>query len=150
VSRVREQIDIDAPVDQVFTFFDDVGNAAVLVPALVEVTGVQERDDDGHRRVEYTIRNRSGELVAASSVRVQCDPPRCTVTRAVQSGIETTSTREFVATAAGATRVVATVEWSVPIKLVAGLVTAPLRGPLRRSLRASLAAAKAAIERSVG
>jgi hypothetical protein len=146
VSRVREEIDIDAPVAEVFAFFDDVANAAVLVPALVEVTGVQEPDEDGHRRVDYTVRSRSGDVVAASSVRVEHDPPRRTVTRGVQSGIETTSTREFVPSATGGTRVVATVEWSVPIKLVAGLVTAPLRGPLRRSLRESLAAAKAVLE----
>jgi hypothetical protein len=146
VSRVREQIDIDAPVAEVFAFFDDVANAAVLVPALIDVTSVQEQDEDGHRRVEYTVRNRSGDVVSASSVRVEHDPPRRTVTRGVQSGIETTSTREFVATATGGTRVVATIAWSVPIKVVAGLVTAPLRGPLRRSLRASLVAAKAALE----
>ena len=37
-------------------------------------------------------------------------------------------------------------EWSVPVKFVASLVTAPLRGPVRRSLRQSLESAKAAIE----
>jgi uncharacterized membrane protein len=146
VSKLREEIDIDAPVAEVFAFFDDVGNAAVLVPALVEVTSVVERDEEGHRRVEYTIRNRAGDAVTASSVLLERDPPRRTVTRGLQSGIETTSTREFVATARGGTRVVTTVEWSVPVKLVAGLVSAPLRGPLRRSLRQTLAAAKAAIE----
>jgi uncharacterized membrane protein len=146
VSKIREDVTIAAPIDDVFAFFDDVANASVLVPALVEVTNVQEHDEDGHRRVEYNVRGRSGDVVAASSVRVECDPPRRTVTRGVQSGIETTSTREFVASATGGTRVVATVEWSVPIKFLAGLVTAPLRGPLRRSLRESLAAAKAALE----
>jgi uncharacterized membrane protein len=146
MSRVRERIDIDAPVSEVFAFFDDVANASVLVPGLVEVTSVEEPADEGLRRIEYTIRNRAGEMVPASSVLLEHDPPRRTVTRGVQSGIETTSTREFVPAAPGGTRVVATVEWKVPIKLVAGIVTAPLRGPLRRSLRQSLGAAKAAIE----
>jgi uncharacterized membrane protein len=145
VSKVREEIDIEAPVEEVFAFFDDVGNAAVLVPALVEVTRVEELDGGG-RRVEYTTRSRGGELVEASSEHLVHDPPRRTVTRGVQSGVTTTSTREFVESTSGATRVVATVEWSVPVKWVAGIVTAPLRGPLRRSLRASLASAKAEIE----
>jgi len=145
MSRVREEIDIEAPVDEVFAFFDDVGNAAVLVPAIVEVTRVEELDGGG-RRVEYTTRSRGGELVEASSEHLEHDPPRRTVTRGVQSGVTTTSTREFVESTSGATRVVATVEWSVPVKWVAGIVTAPLRGPLRRSLRSSLAAAKAEIE----
>jgi hypothetical protein len=146
VSRVREEIGIDAPVAEVFAFFDDVANASVLVPGLVEVTSVEEPAEDGRRRIEYTIRNRAGDVVPASSVLLEHDPPRRTVTRGAQSGIETTSTREFVATDRDGTRVVVTVTWSVPVKFVAGLVTAPLRGPLRRSLRQSLAAAKAAIE----
>jgi hypothetical protein len=146
MSRVRESIDIDAPVARVFAFFDDVANARVLVPALVEVLRVEEPAEEGRRRIEYTIRNRSGDVVPASSVLLEHDPPRRTVSRGVQSGIETTSTREFVTNAQGGTRVVTTVEWSVPVKLVAGIVTLPLRGPLRRSLRQSLAAAKSAIE----
>ena len=145
MSRVREEIDIEAPVDEVFAFFDDVGNAAVLVPAIVEVIRVEELDGGG-RRVEYTTRSRGGELVEASSEHLLHDTPRRTVTRGVQSGVTTTSTREFVESTSGATRVVATVEWAVPVKWVAGIVTAALRGPLRRSLRSSLAAAKAEIE----
>jgi Polyketide cyclase / dehydrase and lipid transport len=142
---VREEIEVDAPVDEVFAFFDDVANAAVLVPALVEVTGVEELDGGG-RRVEYTTRNRRGEIVGASSEHVEHEPPRRTVARGLQSGIATTSTREFVATTTRTTLVVATIEWTVPVKYVAALVSAPLRGPLRRSLRASLTAAKDAIE----
>ena len=145
MSRVRESIDIDAPVAEVFAFFDDVGNAGVLVPALVEVMDVEELPGGG-RRVTYTLRTPKGELVEASSEHLEHEPPRRTVTRGVQSGVETTATREFVATTGRSTRVVAIIEWSVPVRLVAGLVTAPLRGPLRRSLRQSLAAAKAAIE----
>jgi len=146
MSRVRETIDVDAPVAEVFAFFDDPANAAVLVPAFVDITRVEDLPNGG-RRVEYTVRSRSGELVEASSEHLEHDPPRRTVTQGIQSGIETTSTREFVSSTGGATRVVATLEWSVPVRFVAALVTAPLRGPLRRSLRDSLAAAKAAIER---
>lgn len=145
MSRVREQIEVDAPVDEVFAFFDDVANAAVLVPALVEVTGVEEVGGGG-RRVEYTTRNRRGEIVEASSEHVAHEPPHRMVTLGRQSGIATTSTRDFVATTARTTLVVATIEWTVPVKYVAALVSAPLRGPLRRSLRASLTSAKDAIE----
>ena len=146
MSKIREEIAIDAPVDEVFAFFDDVASAEVLVPGLVAVTKVEELQGGG-RRVEYTTQNRRGEPVEATSEHLEHDPPRHTVTRGVQSGIETTSTREFVETTNGTTRVIATVEWAVPVKWVAGVVTAPLRGPLRRSLRTSLAAAKSAIER---
>jgi hypothetical protein len=65
------------------------------------------------------------------------------VTRSIQSGVATTATREFVAVPEG-TRVVATIEWDVPIKYVARLVSAPLRGPYRRALRSSLHGAAAA------
>ena len=92
MSKVREEIDIAAPVEEVFAFFDDVGNAAVLVPAIVEVTRVEELDGGG-RRVEYTTRSRGGELVEASSEHLVHDPPRRTVTRGVQSGVTTTSTQ---------------------------------------------------------
>jgi uncharacterized membrane protein len=145
MSRVRETIDIAAPIDEVFAFFDDVGNAPVLVAGLIEVTTVEALATGG-RRVEYTTRNRAGGPVTASSEHVEHDPPRRTVTRSVQSGVETTSTREFVETTSSTTQVVATIEWSAPVKFVSGIVGAPLRGPFRRSLRASLESAKAAIE----
>jgi uncharacterized membrane protein len=144
MSRVREEIDIDAPVDQVFEFFDDLANASMLVPSLVEV-GTVESLPNGGRHVEYTTRNKHGDLVDATSDHIDYDPPRRTVTRATQAGIETTSTREFVVNTTGGTRVVATVEWSVPVKYVSGLVSLPLRGPLRRALRTSLAAARSAL-----
>lgn len=145
MSRVREEIDIDAPLEVVFAFFDDVANADVLVAGLISVDEVEALDNGG-RRVEYTTSNRRGEWVGANSEHLEYDPPRRTVTKGVQAGVTTTSTREFAPTTTGTTRVAATVEWSVPIKFVATIVTAPLRGPLRRSLRASLAAAKHAIE----
>ncbi len=145
MSRVQEEIDVDAPVDEVFAFFDDLDNASILVPSLVEVTDVQPLHNGG-RHVEYTTRNRHGDLVEATSAHLEYDPPRCTVTTTRQSGVETRSTRQFAPNTAGGTRIVATVEWSVPVKYVGSIVSLPLRGPLRRSLRQSLASAKSAIE----
>ena len=147
MSRVREEIDIDAPVEYVFALFDDLDNAPLLVPSLVEVVHVEALANGG-RHVEYTTRNRHGDLVEATSDHIDYDPPRRTVTRSRQSGVETTSTREFVVNTNGGTRVVATVEWSVPVKYVGAIVSLPLRAPLRRALRSSLAAAKAAIDAS--
>jgi hypothetical protein len=144
VSQVREQLDIHAPLPQVFAFFDDVANAAVLVPRFVEVTSVEELPAGG-RRVEYTTLNKNGGIVEASSEHLAYDPPHRTMSRGLQSGISTTSTREFLAITGG-TRVVATIEWSVPVKYVAAMITSPLRGPLRRSLRQGLRAAKEALE----
>lgn len=144
MSRVRESIQIDAPVESVFAFFDDLANAAVLVPALEEVTKVELVECGGHR-VEYTIRTERGDVTEASSEHLQYEPPHRTVSRGVQTGIATTSTREFEPIMGG-TRVTATIEWDVPVRFVGRLVTAPLRGPLRRSLRETLHAAKEAIE----
>jgi hypothetical protein len=144
VSQVREQIEIGASPDRVFAFFDDLGNAAVLVPNLVAVTAVDDLPTGG-RRVEYTTRNRKGAIVDASSEHLEFDPPHRTVTRGQQSGVTSTSTREFLAVAGG-TRVVATIEWSAPVKYLATIISSPLRGPLRRSLRHTLAAAKAELE----
>jgi uncharacterized membrane protein len=142
--RIQERVEIDAPVERVFAFFDDLANAAVLVPALVEITKVELVASGGHR-VEYSVRNENGDTVHASSEHLEYDVPRRTVSRGVQAGITTTGTREFTATATG-TRVTATVEWDVPVRYLGRLVSAPLRGPMRRSLRETLQAAKVAIE----
>jgi uncharacterized membrane protein len=142
--RIQERVDIDAPVERVFAFFDDLANAPVLMPTLIEITKVELVDSGGHR-VEYTVRNDKGDTVQASSEHLEYDAPRRTVSRGTQAGITTTGTREFAPTATG-TRVTATVEWDVPVRYVGRLVTAPLRGPLRRSLRETLQAAKVAIE----
>ena len=144
MSRVRARVDIAAPVDEVFAFFDDLAHAAVLVPQLAAIRHVEPRPDGG-RAVDYATRGRDGALQFARSEHVVYEPPRRTVTKSVQSGVETIATREFTPTATG-TRVDATVAWSVPIRYVAGLVAMPLRRPYRRALRAGLAAARAALE----
>jgi uncharacterized protein YndB with AHSA1/START domain len=145
MTKVRAEVDIDAPVDRVFAFFDDLDNARLLVPSLVEVVNVETLANGG-RHVEYTTHNKHGDLVDVTSDHVDYDPPHRTVTRTKQSGVETTSTRLFAPNTSGGTRVVATVEWSVPVKYFGAIVSLPLRGPLRRSLRTSLATAKDAIE----
>jgi len=144
VSRVRAQVDIDAPVEKVFAFFDDPANAELLVPSFWAVLSVEELPNGG-RRTEYTTRNKRGDLVDATSEHLDYDPPHSTVTRGEQSGIATTSTRRFEARATG-TRIDATIEWSAPVKYLSSLVGSPLRGPLKRSLRYSLRAAKDALE----
>jgi uncharacterized protein YndB with AHSA1/START domain len=142
---VRAAVEIAAPAGEVFAFFDDLANAAVLLPSLIEITKV-EPVPGGGRRLEYTTRDRSGEPVEASSEHIEYAPPHRTVTKGVQSGVSTLSTREFAPTDAGGTRVAATVEWSVPVLYIAKLVEFPLRKPYRRSMHEMLAAAKAAIE----
>jgi len=144
VSTVRARVDIAAPVDEVFAFFDDLTNAAVLVPSLDEITEVTALPEGG-RRVEYTTRGRGGVRLDASSEHLVYDPPHRTVTTSVQSGVETTATRAFTTTATG-TRVEASVTWSVPVRYVAGLVSAPLRRPYRQALRDGLEAARVALE----
>jgi hypothetical protein len=144
VSRVRARVDLAAPVDVVFDFFDDLANASVLVPNLAAITRVSPLPNGG-RRVEYVTSGRNGTRHEASSEHVVYDPPRRTVTRSVQSGIAATATRVFTPTAHG-TRVDASIEWSVPIRYVARLVSAPLRRPYRRALRDGLDAARAALE----
>lgn len=141
-SRVRAALDIAAPVEAVFAFFDDLANAAVLVPSLAAITAVDPAPSGG-RRVEYSIRDRSGQVHDASSEHVVYDPPRRTVTRNVQAGVVTTLTREFEPVD-DTTRVVATVEWEVPMRSLARVISAPLRGPYRRGLRHGLQAARAA------
>jgi hypothetical protein len=145
VSRVHEQVDIDASPEHVFDFFDDVTNAEILVPSLVEITTVDALPNGG-RRVAYTTRNRRGAIVEAVSEHLEYDPPHSTVTLGTQSGIETTSTRRFALNTDGGTRVEATIEWAAPVRYLGWLVGAPVRRPLRRSLRHGLRAAKAAIE----
>jgi hypothetical protein len=142
-SRVRARVDVAAPVEEVFAFFDDLTHATVLVPNLAEITSVEPLRSGG-RRVEYSTRGRNGVRHDASSEHVLYDPPRRTVTRNVQSGVVTTMTREFEPLTS-VTRVVATVEWEIAVRYVARLISAPLRGPYRRGLRHGLEAARAAL-----
>jgi hypothetical protein len=144
-TRVHAYIDIDAPVAAVFEFFDDLDNATLLNERVLEITAVRPLDNGG-RRVEYTTAARSGTPVGATSEHVEYDPPRRTVTRTEQSGVTTVSTREFEAVDGG-TRVVASIEWSAPVKHLARIVEFPLRRPLRDGLEVGLATAKREIER---
>jgi carbon monoxide dehydrogenase subunit G len=143
--RVRAHIEIAAPPDRVFAFFDDVANASLLLPNFVGLTSVEPLASGG-RRLEYTVRTKSGGTASVISEHIEYEPPRRTVSRASQSGMEMTSVREFAETARG-TRVTATVRWKVWPRYVGPIVTLPVRGPLRRSLRATLEAAKVSIER---
>jgi uncharacterized membrane protein len=143
-TRVHAYVDIDAPVADVFTFFDDLDNAPLLNPRLLEITRVEHLANGG-RRIEYTTAARSGAPVTATSEHVEYDAPRRTVTRAEQSGVTTVATRDFE-TVDGGTRVVASIEWSAPVKHLAKLVEFPLRRPLRDSLEVGLATAKREIE----
>jgi hypothetical protein len=145
-SRVTASNQITAPVHRVFAFFDDVGNAKVLVPNLIQISKVEELPGGG-RRVEYTTRTRKGDAAESSSEHVVYEPPVRTVTRGVQSGVTTMTTREFAVAGSGSTLVTATLEWSVPVRYVAKLVEYPLRAPFRRALRAGLSAAKGEIEK---
>jgi uncharacterized protein YndB with AHSA1/START domain len=144
MSRVGATIDIDAPPEVVFAFFDDLENARVLMPRIVDVVSVEPLADGG-RRVEYTVRTRSGSEASVTSEHVEYDPPRRTVARGYEAGLGTLSTRMFEPYRNG-TRVTTFVEWQLPSRYVGGLFTAQLRRPLRRSLEAMLAAAKDALE----
>jgi polyketide cyclase/dehydrase/lipid transport protein len=143
-TRIHAYVDIAAPVEEVFTFFDDLANAPLLNPRVVEITTVEPLGNGG-RRIEYSTRGRSGAPVAATSEHVEYVRPWRTVTRTEQSGVTTLSTREFEALAEGA-RVVATIEWTAPVRYIARVVEFPLRRPLRDSLHLGLAAAKQALE----
>jgi uncharacterized protein YndB with AHSA1/START domain len=137
-------VDIAAPVEEVFAFFDDLANAAVLVPQLAEIGHVEARPGGG-RSVEYTTRGRGGSLHEARSEHLVYEPPHRTVTENVQSGVRTTVTREF-APIDGGTRVKACLEWHVSVRYVAGIVSWPLRRPYRRGLRDALEGARAELE----
>jgi hypothetical protein len=143
-SRVRARVDIAAAPADVFAFFDDLANASILVPTLAEITKVEDLPGGG-RRVEYSTWGRSDTPHDASTEHLVYEPPTRTVTRSVQSGIATTATREFVPVDDG-TRVVATIEWDVPVRYLSQVVSAPLRGPYRRALRDALEGARTALE----
>lgn len=143
-TRVRAYVDIDAPVERVFAFFDDLDNAPRLNARILTIDRVEPLDNGG-RRVEYTTEGRAGRAVDATSEHVEYDPPHRTVTRTEQSGVTTISTREFEAIGSG-TRVIASIEWTAPVKHLARLVEFPLRRPLRDSLEVGLATAKREIE----
>ena len=145
-TRVHAYVDIDAPVEQVFAFFDDLDNAPLLNSQLLAISSTEALENGG-RRVEYSTSARSGKPVTATSEHVEYDAPRRTVTRTEQSGVTTVSTREFEAIDGG-TRVVASIEWTAPVKHFARIVEFPLRRPLRDSLEVGLATAKREIEQS--
>jgi len=143
-TRVQAYVDIEAPADAVFAFFDDLDNAPLLNPQIVEITHV-ELLDNGGRRVEYTTRGKSDRSFSATSEHVEHVVPVRTVTRTEQSGVTTVSTREFEVVDGG-TRVIASIEWSAPVRHFAKIVEFPLRRPLRDSLEVGLAIAKRQLE----
>ena len=145
-TRVHAYVDIDAPVEQVFAFFDDLDNAPLLNSQLLAISSTEPLENGG-RRVEYSTSARSGKPVTATSEHVEYDAPHRTVTRTEQSGVTTVSTREFEAIDGG-TRVVASIEWTAPVKHFGRIVEFPLRRPLRDSLEVGLATAKREIEQS--
>jgi hypothetical protein len=146
VSRVGAQIEIAALPARVFAFFDDVDNASVLNPRVVEIVTVEPLENGG-RRVEYLVRMASsGRESTVASEHVVYEPPTRTVARGYESGLATTTTRLFEGTERG-TLVTTFVEWQLMSRFLGTLFTSQLRRPLRRSLHASLAAAKDAIER---
>ena len=147
-TRVHAYVDIDAPIADVFRFFDDLDNAPLLNSRLLQITAVEPLENGG-RRVEYTTSGRSGAPVTATSEHVEYEPPRRTVSRTEQSGVTTVSTREFETLDERdhrGTRVIASIEWTAPVKHLARLVEFPLRRPLRDSLEIGLATAKREIE----
>ena len=145
-TRVHAYVDVDAPVEQVFAFFDDLDNAPLLNSQLLAISSTEPLENGG-RRVEYSTAARSGKPVTATSEHVEYDAPHRTVTRTEQSGVTTVSTREFEAIDGG-TRVVASIEWTAPVKHFGRIVEFPLRRPLRDSLEVGLATAKREIEQS--
>ena len=146
MTGVRARVRIDAPVEEVFAFFDDLDNAPLLNSQLLAISSTEPLENGG-RRVEYSTAARSGKPVTATSEHVEYDAPRRTVTRTEQSGVTTVSTREFEAIDDG-TRVVASIEWTAPVKHFGRIVEFPLRRPLRDSLEVGLATAKREIEQS--
>ena len=146
--RVRDEITIDAPVEEVFAYLDDPENSLALVPHLVEVKEVVPLPNGGHR-MRFVALGRRGKLCEWVSEQVERVPNRRVVVRARTEGVETIGVRRFEETAAG-TQMQAELEYRVelpwPQKVFVPVIEFQWRRPMRRQLRALLALTKARVE----
>jgi uncharacterized protein YndB with AHSA1/START domain len=84
--RLRRDIEIAAPIEQVFAFINDPGNYPALWPQIVRILDTQRLPHGGHE-VRYLTRDDWDDRLSFECVGrdIEYDPPRRVVTEATAS-----------------------------------------------------------------
>jgi uncharacterized membrane protein len=120
MAKVAKSITINAPVEEVFGYFDDPSNLPEVWPSLVEVRDVQRLPNGGNKfRWIYKM---AGLRLEGTSEDTEYVTNQRTVTRS-QGGIDSTITLTYEPENGG-TRVTLENEYSVPIPVLGRLAEA--------------------------
>jgi hypothetical protein len=146
--RVRQAVEISAPVERVFSFLDVPENSLALISQLVDVRDVAPLPNGGHR-LRFVALGRGGKLCEWTSEHVERVPNERVVVRAHTEGVTTIATRRFVEAPTGS-RLIGEVEYRFdvpwPQKALLPLMEFQARRPMRRQLRKLLELVKSRVE----
>jgi uncharacterized membrane protein len=146
--RVRQEVSVNAPVEQAFAYLDNPENSLALVPSLVEVKEIASLENGGHR-LRFVALGRGGKRCEWESEQTERVPNRLVVVRAHTEGMRTIATRRFEQTPTG-TRLEAEVEYRVelpwPQKVLTPVVELQLRRQMRNQLGSLLSVIQGRIE----
>jgi ligand-binding SRPBCC domain-containing protein len=146
--RVRQAVEIKAPVERVFGFLDDPENSLALVPQLVEVREVAPLPNGGHR-MRFVTLGRRGKLCEWVSEQLERVPNELVVVRAQTEGVTTTATRRFEEAGQG-TRLQGDVEYRFdvpwPQRILLPVMEFQARRAMRKQLRSLLGLVKVRME----
>jgi len=148
--RVRQTVAIDAPVERVFGFLDNLENSLALVPQLVEVKEVAPLPNGGHR-MRFVTLGRKGKLCEWVSEHLERIPNELVIVHAQTEGVTTTATRRFEEAGRGSL-LQGEVEYRFdvpwPQKVLLPLMEFQARRPMREQLRGLLELVKVRVEQA--
>lgn len=132
---VRDTVDVDAPIEEVFAFLDDPHNHAAVTPRLTDVRDV-ERLDNGGKRLSHTYRmvgiGVDGELVQT------VHEPNERMRFEMRGGLEGVIDLRFEPTDDGRTRLTYAAEYDLPSSVLVEASKPVVRAFNERQLKATL------------
>lgn len=134
--RVRQEVSVNAPVEQAFAYLNNPENSLALVPSLVEVKEIASLENGGHR-LRFVALGRGGKRCEWESEQTERVPNRLVVIHARTAGMRTIATRRFEQTPTG-TRLEAEVEYRVELPWPQKVLTPVVEFQLRRQMRNQL------------
>ena len=120
MAKVEKTININAPVDKVFSYIDEPTNLPVIWPSLVEVKNVQRLPNGG--RSNQWVYKMAGIRLEGTTEDVEYVTNQLMVSK-TKGGVESTQTWIFQPEASG-TNVTFNVKYTVPIPVLGKLAEA--------------------------
>ena len=122
MAKIVRSVNISAPVEKVFEYFDDPSNMLEIWPSLLEVTDVQ-RTSDGVGTTYRWVYKMAGIRLEGKAEWVEYITNERIVTKASGGGVKATYTDTFESVDGGA-KFTSEVEYTVPIPVLGKLAEA--------------------------